>query len=110
MALILVTAVAMAVIFLGFMALKRPVYRISQHNIERLLEMMLERKASVNDWHVFLAVPIHYDEYLERVRHRCMEIEEAESCVIGNRLLSNKGEEALREILAELKQHGSEDF
>ena len=110
MALIFVTAVAMTLIFLGFMALKRPVYRISQHNIESLLEMMLERKASVNDWHVFLAVPIHYDEYLERIRCRCMDIEDAESCIIGSRLLTDKGEQQLREILAELKQHGSEDF
>ncbi|AJQ96241.1 hypothetical protein [Gynuella sunshinyii] len=110
MGLILLTAIVMVVIFAGFMLLRRPVYRISQENVERLLEMMLARKASLNDWHVFLAVPIHYDEYLENIRHLCLEIEESESCVINTRILTNKGEEALREILAELKQHGIKDF
>lgn len=109
-ALVATTTVFIFVVFWLFTRLKRPVYRVTQENVETLLQMVLDHTASENDWQVFVAVPFHHDEKLEQVRQTCMVIEEQHHLGFRNRLFTKEGEEKIAEILEHLKASGEKEF
>src|SRR5690606_41622699 len=80
---------------------RTPRYRIQRHNVIALLELVLQGRASENDWRVFAAIPLRHNPALEEVRERCMDIEEREYIGPGRNgfLFSQKGLGVLREIL-----------
>lgn len=110
MAQLLITVVLTMVIFLVIAGLllwaKKPNYRLKTENIIALLELVLEGRATDNDWRLFSAIPLRHDPYLDEVRDRCLEIEEREYQSGGQTpyLFSARGLEELAEILEELRQ------
>ena len=97
--------VLFAIIF--FIKIAPPVYRLEKSNIVALLKLVVEGKATDNDWEVFLGVPIRHNDELEAVRMRCSEISEREyiggsGSLKSKHLLTQKGIEEVEIILAEL--------
>src|SRR5690606_40107181 len=76
----LATLVLTILIFIAVLVVlawvRTPRYRIQRHNVIALLELVLQGRASENDWRVFAAIPLRHNPALEEVRERCMDIEE----------------------------------
>lgn len=85
-----------------FIKIAPPVYRLEKNNIVALLNLVIEGKATENDWEVFLGVPIRHNDELESVRLRCSEISEREYIGGSGYLLTKGGIEEVKIILAEL--------
>jgi hypothetical protein len=97
--------VLFAIIF--FIKIAPPVYRLEKTNIVALLNLVIEGKATDNDWEVFLGMPIRHNDELEAIRMRCSEISEREyiggsSSIKSKHLLTEKGIEEVKNLLAEL--------
>lgn len=90
-----------------FFRLKRSTYRLDKTNLIHLFELILSGEASESDWNVFLEIPIRHDDYLEELRARFIELtgEEIFPKDSGIRL-SERGREAIRLSLEELKRTG----
>src|SRR5690554_6504332 len=88
-----------------FLWVRSPTYRIDRNNVIELLQLVVDGRASENDWRVFVSIPLRHDLYLEQIRQQCMDIEER--TYMGRRrsgaLFSESGLAELREILAELQ-------
>lgn len=87
--------------------LRRPLYRINNQNVARLLRAVAAGEARHQDWLVFTAMPIRYDPALEAIRLRCLAVEEAH--LLGDQgryLFDAQGREQLAEILRELEAQG----
>lgn len=80
-------------------------YRLQRENIIALLALVVEGKATVNDWSVFTAIPLRHDETLDAIRLRCIEIEGREYTgdATPPYLFSPKGIAELEVILKELQ-------
>jgi len=111
----LATLVLTILIFIAVLVVltwvRTPRYRIQRHNVIALLELVLQGRASENDWRVFAAIPLRHNPALEEVRERCMDIEEREYIGPGRNgfLFSQKGLDELREILQKLKMDELEE-
>ncbi len=57
---------------------RTPFYRLKADNIIALFDLVLSGRASINDWQVFIGVPIHSDDRLESVRLRCEALTESD--------------------------------
>lgn len=92
-------------LFSLFFRLKRTSYRLDKTNLICLFEMILSGEASEADWNVFLEMPIRHDDYLEKLRARCIELEGEEIFPkeLGVRL-SERGRVEIGLILEELKK------
>lgn len=97
------TFVFVVLVLLGFIKAGSPVYRLEQANVEALLELVVDGKASESDWDVFLGVPIRHDPVLEAVQERCREITQAHYIGAKGKLFTKEGLEQLQVLLAELK-------
>ncbi|MGH1461021.1 MAG: hypothetical protein ACRBB6_03195 [Neptuniibacter sp.] len=53
---------------------KPPAYRPSRAEILNLLGDVIERKAAIERWEMFLSLPINHDPELEQVRQQCLVI------------------------------------
>lgn len=99
--------VLFAIVF--FIKIAPPVYRLEKTNIVALLNLVIEGKATDNDWEVFLGVPIRHNDELEAVRMQCAEISEREytggsGLIKSGYLFTEKGIEEVKAILAELTE------
>ena len=97
------TFIFVALIFLVFVRVGTPVYRLDKQNLVTLLTLVVEGRATENDWQVFLGMPIGHNEQLEKVRRRCYDISEHEYIGGSDYLLTDKGIEDVSQLLAELK-------
>lgn len=81
-------------------------YRLSRGNVVSLLRLVLEGKATENDWRLFSTLPLRHDPLLAQIRERCLEIEEREfrKSLKTGFLFSPEGLRELREILDELER------
>lgn len=85
------------------MFVARAPYRIGTHQVIRLLDEVLDGKASHKDWLVFTGVPIRYDPELDAIRQRCLALEEAHLLGDASRhLFDPEGLAQLKAIRAEL--------
>ncbi|TNE75864.1 MAG: hypothetical protein EP334_09475 [Gammaproteobacteria bacterium] len=100
---LLMTFIFVLVVILVFIRIGSPVYHLKKHNVETLLAMMVAGQATENDWDVFLGVPIRHNERLEAVRLQCCDINEREFIGGEGLLLTQKGIEEIRLLLAELE-------
>ena len=111
LATIVLSVVVFAVVVSMFLWVRAPGYRLERRNVIQLLEMVVEGRASENDWRVFVGVPLRHDPYLEQVRQQCMDIEER--TYMGKRrsgaLFSESGLDELRALLAELRARSVSD-
>tara|TARA_R110001592_G_scaffold309760_1_gene584216 strand:- start:54428 stop:54760 length:333 start_codon:yes stop_codon:yes gene_type:complete len=96
------TFLIVLIVVICFVRIGTPVYRLETKNIIVLLTLVVEGKATENDWEVFLGVPIRHNEQLESIRLRCQGISEFEYIGGTGYLLTDKGIEDVKKILAEL--------
>lgn len=92
---------------------RTPRYRLRRENIIALFERILDGKATVHDWNIFVSMPIRYDPELEAVRRRCMILEEQH--FLGNSSGQRGGrylftEEGLKQLRAMLKELQNKNF
>jgi len=85
LSLVLITTLALLVIFIGLVYLKAPVYRLDKNNLVSLFELALAGEATESDWDVFLEVPIRYDDELEKIRLECVELTEKEAAFVDSK-------------------------
>lgn len=105
LSLVAVTTFVLLLIFLGLVYLKAPVYRLTKSNFIRLFELVLAGEANESDWDVFLEVPIRYDDELEGIRLKCVELTEREAVYVDahKRLcVSEEGRRSLEEFRSKL--------
>lgn len=92
-------------VLLTLMWARTPRYRLTRAGVISLLRLVLEGKATENDWRLFSALPLRHNPSLAAVRERCLMIEERE--YIGpNRsgfLFTSRGLAELNTILLELE-------
>jgi hypothetical protein len=96
------TFIFVAFIFVVFIRVGTPVYRLDKNNLIMLLTLVVEGRATENDWQVFLGMPIRHNEQLEDVRRRCSELSEHEYVGGTGYLLTEKGIEEVNKLLTEL--------
>lgn len=105
LATIVLSVLVFAVVVGLLLWVRTPTYRIDRSNVIELLQMVVDGRASENDWRVFVSIPLRHDLYLEQIRQQCMDIEER--TYMGRRrsgaLFSESGLEELRALLAELQ-------
>lgn len=84
---------------------KTPRYRLQSDNVVALLTLVLSGQAHPNDWQVFIAMPLHYDEQLEVWRQRCIEIDDNHYTENTNQpfLFDRQGLDQLQELLQEIQ-------
>lgn len=70
----LVSLVVLLAVALSLVLGKPPTYRPTRPQIMKLLTDVLERKASVERWEMFLSLPVSHDPELEQVRQQCLVI------------------------------------
>lgn len=105
--LMLTLLLALLVVF-SLICVRTPRYRVERENIIALLELVVAGRATVNDWAVFVGVPIRQNPELEAIRLRCIEIEKHEYLgTAGARpsghLFTRRGIAALTAILRQLQ-------
>lgn len=98
------TLLFIVVALLVFRFIGVPTYRIEPVNVERLLEAILEDRATVADWEIFTGLPIRQNPQLDKVRQRCIALAESEMIEKDNKVIFNQhGKNELRLILEELR-------
>lgn len=96
------TFIFVVLIFLVFIRVGTPVYRLDKQNLVTLLTLVVEGRATENDWQVFLGMPIRHNEQLEEVRRRCDELSEHEYIGGKGYLLTEIGIKEVSRILTDL--------
>ena len=105
----IITLILTIVIFVGVVLIltwaKGPHYRLTRKNVANLFRLILDAKATENDWRLFSALPLRHDPYLHNLREQCLEIEEREFTGIKQSgfLFTRKGLEEIRELLEKLE-------
>jgi uncharacterized membrane protein YqjE len=102
--LVLTLVVFVAVVLILTWA-RGPHYRLTRKNVANLFRLVLEAKATENDWRLFSALPLRHDPYLHNLREQCLEIEEREFTRINQSgfLFTRKGLEEIQELLENLE-------
>ena len=76
-----------------------PVYRIEAINIKRLLESVLDKTATYDDWNVFVGMPIHHNPQLDDSRVQCAMLAPEMSLRRGLVIFSDRGRAQIEEQL-----------
>lgn len=100
---ILLTFVVVLIALVVFVRFGTPYYLLKQENLETLLTLMVEGRATDADWQVFLGVPIRHNDRLETIRQRCVDIDQREYVGGTGFLLTRQGIDELKQLLEELK-------
>ena len=98
----ILTFLLVSLAFILFIKFSPPVYRLGEKNLLILLTLVVEGQATENDWEVFLGLPIRHNDQLEAIRLHCCDISEHEYIGGSGYLLTKKGIEDVKQILAEL--------
>lgn len=99
------TLVVVLLVLLVFYKLGLPVYRLERINVIRLLELVIAKQATDDDWDIFIGLVIRHDPALDAIRQQCADIAERE--MLGERRIvefSARGYLELQEILHELQR------
>lgn len=100
---ILLTFALVVVALVVFVRFGTPYYLLKEENLEALLTLMVEGRATDSDWQVFLGVPIRHNERLEMIRQRCVDIDQREYVGGTGFLLTRRGIDEVKQLLDELK-------
>ncbi len=93
---------------LAFAFGKTPAYRPSRTEIRKLLDNVINKKASIERWELFLSLPISNDLALEGIRQRCLVIAFGDDQTpaagegINGAILDKRGQARLREVIVSL--------
>lgn len=108
----IITLILTMLVFIGvaiiLMWARGPHYRLTRSNVINLFRLVLDGKATENDWRLFTALPLRHDPFLHDLREICVEIEEREYTGLNRHgyLFSSKGLEEIREQLQRLEAEG----
>ena len=81
-----------------------PVYRVEAINIKKLLESVLDERASEADWDVFIGMPIHQNPQLDDIRVQCAMLADKEMTLKQGRVIfSDSGRAQIEEQLRIIK-------
>ena len=81
-----------------------PVYRVDATNVQVLLQSVLNETATEDDWDVFIAVPIHSDPELDKIRLHCAALAAHDMAVRQQRIqFSASGRKQIEAMLNEIK-------
>ncbi len=89
---------------------KAPTYRPNRQEILNLLEAVITQRASVDQWTLFLALPITHDPDLESIRVSCIELDEGSHSAsaaqqgLNGAIYDRAGRERLQEIFLRLQK------
>lgn len=106
----IVTFLVTLLLFLALVFGRSPAYRPTRESTLQLLESLLEGKASIPMWDMFLGTPIMSDALLEEIRVECVNLHEGLNGVpkasegIDGYIYDRKGRERIELILCSLKQ------
>lgn len=104
----LVTLLVTLLLFLALVFGRTPSYRPTRESTIQLLDALLEGKASIPAWDLFLGTPILSDALLEEVRVDCVNLHEGLNGVpkaregIDGFIYDRKGRERIKTILCQL--------
>ena len=99
-----ITLILLLVLFAFLASLKRPVYQLTRQNVISLLELVLAGEASEDDWNVFSEMPIRYNDDLEAIRQKCLNISENDSePMMAGRLFSERALNEISEVLTAIR-------
>lgn len=110
----IITLILTIVVFVGvvlvLMWAKGPHYRLTRNNVANLFRLVLDGKATENDWRLFSALPLRHDPFLHNLREQCLEIEEREFTGINRSgfLFTRKGLEEIRALLEKLESEAQD--
>lgn len=106
----LVSLLVLLAVALSFVLGKPPTYRPSRQQIMILLVDVIERKASVERWEMFLSLPISHDPELEHLRQQCLVIAYGDQDAspskegINGAIFDRRGIVRVREVANKLQQ------
>lgn len=106
---VIITLVFTVVVFVSvvmvLMWAKGPHYRLTRKNVASLFRLILDGKATENDWRLFSALPLRHDPFLHNLREQCLDIEEREFTGINRsgHLFSRKGLDEIQQLLNDLE-------
>jgi hypothetical protein len=89
---------------------RAPTYRPSREQVLALLQGVLDKRTSAEQWDLFVSLPIRHDPELDRVRRRCLALSEGDedhspvSSGLGGYLFCRDGRERIADIIEELRQ------
>lgn len=99
---ILATTIVFGAVLTLLLRVKTPRYQVSVRQVRLLLEQVVVGQASVNDWTVFLAYQIRDNPELEKIRVKCVAIDEDEFRSHGDYLLTQRGRDQVEALLRQL--------
>ncbi|MCV6614478.1 MAG: hypothetical protein OIF35_05830 [Cellvibrionaceae bacterium] len=102
---IFISLAILGLVLLVLSLVRTPHYQLDREAVLRFLSLVVNGQASDNDWSVFTSVPIRHDAQLERVRLRCVELEQQYylGSTRSGHLLSAEGIEHLQALLETLQ-------
>ena len=109
----LLTLAVVVVAMWVFIKVGTPVYRLDRDNVIALLELVLSGRATENDWHVFIGIPLRHDSALREVQKHCEQLAETEyTGHEDSKLFTARGLAELEVVLLKLKaeaKHEAQD-
>ncbi|MEX2963646.1 hypothetical protein [Microbulbifer sp. TYP-18] len=106
---IVISFCVFALIIWTLMQLRTPRFRMERAQFVRGLEDVIAGQADDNEWRVLTGYPMRHDPELERMRLRCLEIEEAEYTGKMPYLFTEAGIERLRSVREQLLTGGNQN-
>lgn len=110
----LITLILTVVVFIGVALIlswaRGPHYRLTRKNVANLFRLVLDGKATENDWRLFSALPLRHDPLLHDLREQCLDIEEREFTGLKRTgfLFSPRGLEEIQALLEKLESESGE--
>ncbi|BBM00683.1 hypothetical protein [Microbulbifer sp. GL-2] len=99
---LLLSFCAFVIVIWTFMHLRTPRFRMDRSSFIKGLEDAITGQASESEWRALVAIPMRHDPELEKMRLKCLEIEEHESCDSPPYLFTEAGLEQLRQLRSKL--------
>lgn len=96
------TVVVVATVLAILLWVRTPYYRFDASQLRRILNLVLDDQAQVQDWALLMAVPIRHDPALRQLRQRCREIAATELVDSERIQFTAAGRQRLQALLCEL--------
>lgn len=106
----LVSFVVLLIVALALVFGRSPTYRPSRASVLALLQRVVERQARIEEWELFLSLPVNHDPDLEAIRQQCLIITHGDdSCApagegLNGAIFDHRGMLRLLEVIKRLRQ------
>ncbi|MCO1336616.1 hypothetical protein MO867_19995 [Microbulbifer sp. OS29] len=102
LATLVLTFIAFVIVVWVMMHLRKPSFRMDRGSFVKGLEDVITGQASDAEWRALLACPMRHDPELEKIRQRCLNLEDSEYTGEPPYLFTEKGLQKLHEIREQL--------